>query len=281
FSFDKKIIEPDETEDTYVQHDITSYLQVSEGVRKKFTLPGTLETIIVANKIYHPWTEGINCLMKADSFLPQNDDALADINYKIGDMFTWQGLPEQAATHYKKSVDLKPADANTRIKLIETYSGIYYLKDALEQLDSLYQRKEINFSMQLLMAEYCIHSGRFSDATNLLGAAKQIHPYKIPRITNLNGRLQLLSNHPKEALPFYKEYLSANPDDSLTMYTIARLYAQMGNKEEAWKWLRLSLNKGFDFYWVLQYDTTWNNFRKLSKWKDITGRIPVPEITEY
>ena len=64
------------------------------------------------------------------------------------------------------------------------------------------------------------------------------------------------------------------------MYTIARLYAQMNNKEEAWKWLRLSINKGFNYYWVLKYDADWNDYRKLQQWKNITAKIPVPDIVE-
>jgi tetratricopeptide (TPR) repeat protein len=130
------------------------------------------------------------------------------------------------------------------------------------------------------MAKYCVHSGRFSDALNLLRDAQQIHPYKIAEIGDLNGRLQLLSNHPKEALPFYKDYLTTDTTGYLTMYTIARLYAQMKNTNEAWKWLKLSIDKGFKYYWVLNYDDTWNDYRKLQQWKNIIGKIPRPEIVE-
>lgn len=281
FRFDEKAIQPDDTSGTYLVKDISRAFQNSPGVLRKFTLPGVLETIVVAPKIYHPWTEGINCLAKADSLLQQDDDAIADIQYKMGDIFTWQGLPESAAVHYKKSVDLKPVDANTRIKLIQTYATIFYLTAALEQLDSLYQRTEINFTMQLLMAKYCIHSGRFADASKLLSQAKAIYPYHLPEITDLNGRLQLLSNHANQALFFYKDYLAAHPDDSLAVYTIARLYAQTGNKEEAWKWLRSSIGKGFNYYWVLKYDRTWDAYRKSQQWKTITAKIPEPEVVQY
>ena len=128
------------------------------------------------------------------------------------------------------------------------------------------------------MAKYCIHSGRFADALKLLKDAQQIHPYKIPEITNLNGRLQLLSNHPKDALPFYIDYLKQDSTGYLTMYTIARLHAQMKNTNEAWKWLKLSIDKGFRYYWVLKYDPSWSDYRKLQQWKDLTAKIPVPVL---
>ena len=128
------------------------------------------------------------------------------------------------------------------------------------------------------MAKYCIHSGRFADALKLLKDAQQIHPYKIPEITNLNGRLQLLSNHPNNALPFYIDYLKQDSAGYLTMYTIARLHAQMKNTNEAWKWLKLSIDRGFRYYWVLKYDPSWSDYRKLQQWKDLTAKIPVPVL---
>ena len=279
---DKKKIDPDTDIEKYlVSAGDPTRPDIIQHFQGQVYLPGILEAVNFSDLITYPRTEGIAYLQKADSLL-QEDTIKADINFKIGDLYVWQGIPERSLSYYKKSVDYGPGNANARLKFIDICSLTDHLSDALEQLDSLYNRHEINFSKQVLMAKYCIHSGRFPDALKLLKDAQQIHPYKIPEITDLNGRLQLLSNHPKEALPFYKEYLTANPkDDRLTIYTIARLYAQMGNTNEAWKWLQMALNKGFDFYWVLQYDTNWNDFRKLGKWKEITGKIPVPVVTEY
>jgi tetratricopeptide (TPR) repeat protein len=272
FLYDKKKIEPDEEMDTYVSL-MPPNIQQSAVALVKYTLPGPGERIIIADKIFRPMTEGIAYLKKADSLLQADEDAMADINFRIGDLYTWQGLPERSAPYYEKTVDLKPNDANTRMKLIDVYSILFRLTDALAQLDSLHNRGEINFSRQLLMAKYCIHAGRFAEAGSLLKEAQQIHPYKIAEIADLNGRLQLLSKNPKQALLFYREYLALHPDDSLAMYTIARLFAQMKNTTEAWKWLKQSIDKGFNFYWVLQMDESWNSFRSSGKWKELTGKI--------
>ena len=77
-------------------------------------------------------------------------------------------LPEKAAPYYKRAVALKPDNANIRMKLIDTYAATYLFQNALQLLDSLYARKEINFSKQLMLAEYDLHSGRFSKADTLL-----------------------------------------------------------------------------------------------------------------
>jgi len=66
--------------------------------------------------------------------------------------------------YYKKSIFLKPNDANTRTKLVQTYSATYLFQNAVEQLDTLKLRKEINFPMQLLLSKYLIHSGKFTKA---------------------------------------------------------------------------------------------------------------------
>jgi len=276
FFYDRKKTEPDSGEEVFINL-LSPSLKTDREEQANITLPGTGEVLTIAPKIVRPFTEGITFLKTADSLLAREDEQ-ADINYKIGDLYCWQGLPERAIPHYRKSVELKPSDANTRIKLVETYTQLYYLGDALRQLDSLLLRGEINFSMQLLLAKFCIHSGRFAEAEKLLAEAKAIHPFYREEITDLNGRMHLLSGRPKEALRFYMEYLSVHPGDSLTMYTIARLYARMNNKKEAWKWLRTSIEKGFSFYWVLKQDESWNAFRKQPQWKQITGSLPVPVL---
>lgn len=222
--------------------------------------------------IIHPYSEGIAYLKKADSLL-EDPEMLADVNYKIGDLYNSQGLPERSVPFYKKTVDLKPGDATGRSKLAEAYTVVYYLKEALDQLDTLYLHKKINFKDQLLMAEYCIHAARFTDAAALLKETSQVHPINADKVADLTARLQLLSNHPKEALKYYKEWLAVHPADSLTMYTIARLHAKMKNKREALKWLKMSIDHGLQFYWIVKMDPAWNEYRSASQWITITRKL--------
>jgi tetratricopeptide (TPR) repeat protein len=192
----------------------------------------------------------------------------------------WQGIPERAVPFYKKSVNLGTGNANSRMKFVDVSDLTYHLSDALAQLDTLNNSGEINFSHQVLMAKYCIHAGRFADALKLLDSAQKIHPYKIAEIVDLKGRLQLLSNHPQNALPFYKEYLKTDSTNFLVMYSIARINAQLKNMDEAAKWLKLSVNKGFKYYWVLKYDPVWDDYRRSQTWKQIIAKVPVPVITD-
>ena len=269
FAWDKKYIKPDKNEEAFVPDPRGEV----EHRRIDFMLPGINEYIRIAEASNLPRTEGIKYLVTALKYLAADEDASADIDQKIGDLYVWQGLPVKANAFYKASVDLKPGDAATRLKLVDTYAATYQLQDALTQLDSLYQRKEINFPKQLLLAKYQIHSARFDEAEALLKEAKKIHPYIIPEIIDLNGRLQLLSQHPKEALFFYTQLFNQDKNDPLVMYTIARLNAKLGNDTEAFKWLETSLQKGFKYSYVLRFDPYTENLRKSAKWDPLLKRF--------
>ena len=95
----------------------------------------------------------------------------------------------------------------------------------------------------------------------------------MPAITDLNGRLELLANKPLQAIPYYKNWLALHPHNGEAMYTLAKLYAKSGNSTEAWKWLSESLKAGFNYYWVLQYDESWETYRVNRKWKVLTGHL--------
>ncbi len=225
-----------------------------------------------ASSIVHPATDAINYLLYAAD-LTQDDDELADINYKIGELYVWQGLPHKAYTYYQKAVDLKPANASLRLKLIDTYSDTYHYQDALAQLDTLYNRKEINLSKHLLLAKYYMQAGRFAEAETLLKDAQKIHPYNQMEITDLKGRLQLLSGKAKEALEIYKQLLADNKKDSMIMYGIGRINAKLGNKAEAWKWLEAALKNGFNYSYVLLFDPLFDSLRKSANWKILLSQF--------
>ena len=268
FPADKKYFPPDRDNEIFVDIDGDKTSVIDSTI----ALPGINEHIVPSDSILHPLSDGIFYLSKADSLAKQND-LLAEINYKLGDLYVWQGLPERATPCYKKSIELKPDDANTRIKLVQAYSAIYLFQNAVAQLDSLKHRGEINFPMQLLLSKYLIHSGEFDKAEILLKEAESIHPFEIDDIADLSGRLKLLSKKPADAVIYYKKYLAVNANDFSTTYTIAKLYAQSGNKTEALKWLENSIQKGFRYSYVLQFDAVWDEYRNNENWKRVIEKM--------
>jgi predicted Zn-dependent protease len=145
----------------------------------------------------------------------------------------------------------------------------------LENLEYLYDQKQINFPDRMMLAEFDIAAGKTDVARKILDEAEAIYPYNVPAIHDLRGRSFLLSKQPNQALPWYKQYLAENNNDDQTTYTIARLYAQMGSHEtEAWQWLEDAMKKGFNYSWVLKYDLVWEKYRDTPKWKELLLRYP-------
>lgn len=238
-----------------------------------FAVPGTGEWIAAVKTIRYPRTEGITMLLKADSLLEGYDELLADINEKIGDLLTRQGLPMKAAPYYLKSVNNQNTNAGVRQKLATAFVANYQLIAAQLQLDTLYRKREINFTQQLLLGRLYIHAAGFTKADTLLREAAAAHPYKIPEIADLNGRRNLLSGNTKQAIGFYKDFLKAVPGDAGACYTLARLYAMDKKQKEALEWLRISITGGFRYGWVIGSDTVWDTYRNNAAWTTVVSAL--------
>ncbi len=264
---DRKFMPPDNKEEKYRDNEI-----YRGQVFRERMMPAINEPYLLYGSVDFPRTEGIRFLLKADSLIADGDMA-AEVNNKLGDLYTGQGLPEKAIACYKKVIDLHPADANARMKFVLVNDITYNFTNAMEQLDSLNKRGEINYDNQVQLARYCIHAGRYADALKLLQQSAKADQLKIQQLNDLNGRLQLLTGQFQKALPFYTAFSTLNPNDAGTIYTIARIYAMQNKQAEAWKWLTLAINKGFDYYWVLKFDESWNKFRSLPKWSQLTAGI--------
>ncbi len=235
-------------------------------------IPGTGEIDTLADAIYTPRKDAISFLSKADSLLTETETK-AGINLKIGNLFVRAGSKKQAFPYYNKSIQLVPENASARLNLINVATAIYKNRAALEQLEYLYTNQQINFPDRLLLADFDMRSGAFDQAEKLLAEARSIHPYVVPEIDELMGRLYLLSHQPAKAIPLYKNFLATRINDQQTQYTIARLYAQTGNKTEAWKWLEGAMSKGFNYLYVLNNDPSWNDFRKAPQWDLLLKRF--------
>src|SRR6185436_13008600 len=111
--------------------------------RVNTTIPGTGETIQLADAIYTPRKDAITYLLKADSLLIETETK-ADINFKVGNVYVWAGSKKQAYPYYARSVELVPDNASARLNLIDVCKAIYKNRVGLEQLNYLYEHQQIN-----------------------------------------------------------------------------------------------------------------------------------------
>ena len=248
---------------------------------KSHLIPGTHENIPLSGPVYLPRNDGITYLKRAAELLSEKE-TLADIHFKIGNIYLWAGSKKQAYPYFEKSLGMVPGNANARLTLVDIYTSLYKNKPALEQLNYLFDSSQINFEKRLLLAQFNIHAGWFDKAKQLLDKAEAIHPYVVPEIEDLRGRLNMLNNKPKEAIAFYLSTLDAAefyPGNVLetyarfTCYTLARLYAKTGNNKEAINWLQSAIDFGFNYSFVLRYDPYMARLHKTSKWQKLMSSI--------
>lgn len=244
-----------------------------------FYLPGIDQTIRLSQPIYMPRKDAVYYLAKAESLL--DDIAVkGDINGKIGNVFVWAGSNKQAFPYYVKSVELVPANANTRMHLVDVSKAIYKNRAGLAQLNYLYDSAQINFTHRMLYSEWNILAAQFEKANEALREVDQIYPYAVVEKNNLLGRLHFLANKPAQAIAFYKLYRDLKPDDAGTLYTLAKLSALTGNKSAAWKWLQAALEKGFNYGFVLNADAVWLTYRKTAQWTALLQKFPMRKYKE-
>ncbi len=159
------------------------------------------------------------------------------------------------------------------MRLISATVPLYRHGLALEQLEILKTKSQLNFEHSVLLGKFWSHAGQFDQAAGILLNAKATYPYSSSEIEDLLGRLNLLAKRPKAAIPYYKHNWTANKKDFSTAYSIAKAYAEAGNASEANTWLWTALRAGFNYKWVLDLDPSFVTLRKTSAFRQLRSKM--------
>ncbi len=274
FYWDKKIIDPitlkDTSEKTY---------KYFPGFRN-YNILGSENILVFGNyispltsEIPLPYTDGINYLTNSINSGTIDNTELPSLKSKIGDLYTWQGLPKKALPFYEDAYRADSGNIGTMDKLIECYAINYQLSNAKRLLDTLYNRRQINIHGQLLLANYNIYEGNFKRAATLLDEAQKKVQDTLQEISSIQTTMDVMMLPTTEIINRYKKIVAQNEKDSIASYTLARFYAKAGKQKEAWNQLMAAIKNGFNYPNILNYDPYFRELRKLDKWKK--------EITEY
>ena len=241
--------------------------------RGSYLVPGTGESILSADAIYMPRKDGIEYLQRAAALLSEKE-TLADIHFKTGNIYLWAGSKKQAFPYFEKSLTLVPDNANARLTLVDIYKALYKNRAAFNQLTFLNDSNQINLPKRILFAQFNIWAGNFDKANESLNKTESYAPYTVLEINNLHGLAAMLADKPKQAIEFYKKSINAQETDSwFNNYSLARLYASIGNTKDAWKHLQSAIDFGFSYSYVLQNDSYMENLRKTAKWQTLISSI--------
>ena len=239
---------------------------------KEIYMPATGEKLYLNGAIYYPRYDGIKFLKEAAKLIASRE-MLAEINYKIGMLYIWAGSKKQAYPYFVKSLEFVPNNANTRMEIVEVGSATFKNRAALEQLIYLYDSSQINFKNRLLFSQFAMYAGQFARSKKILDEAEAVNPYPLPEISELWGRLNLLSNNPEQAISFYKVYLKDKPGDAGVYYTLARLYAMQKKNKEALSSLDIAVKLGFNYGFILKTDPVMDKLRNTNEWNLVTKNI--------
>ncbi len=239
-----------------------------------YEVPGTGESILSADIIYMPRKDGIAYLQRAAELISEQE-TLADIHFKTGNIYLWAGSKRKAFPFFEKSLSLIPANANARLTLVDIYNALHKNRAAFNQLIYLNDSNQVNLPKRILFAQFNIWAGNFGKADESLNKTESYVPYFVPEINNLRGLSGMLANKPTQAIEFYTKSLNAKQSNTswYNNYSLARLYAKTGDADEAWKYLQLAINSGFNYFYVFQNDSYLQALRKTSKWQTMMSSI--------
>ena len=223
----------------------------------------------------------IKLFEKAAEGMKMNQEMQADMNYKLGMLYLWQGLPEKAIGYLNKSLELMPSNISIRQKLVEANNKAFFYADALQMLDSMHTRKELMSSQTLLYIKELLLAGRINEASGILKNTENNYPLNDLAIIELKNLQILLTNSPAAIIDYFKILKNNNPNAiNLYAYTIARQYALIGNDKETFNWLEKCFNEKIIFDALLKTDPAFDALRSTGVLQKFVTKL-LPKYTIF
>ena len=152
------------------------------------------------------------------------------IQSNLGYAYDKQGRTEEAIAAYRKALELDPANAIVRNNLANLYSKQGNYDDAVRELEDLVQRDPANATakanLQSILKNKAVMQERKDQTSSALQGAE------------------------------------AKPKDPQAAYNAARVYARLGDADQALVWLNKALDLGYDQFDYLSLDPSLASLKK-------------------
>ena len=165
-------------------------------------------------------------LQKAAEAAPKS----AVIQSNLGYAYDKQGRTDEAVAAYRKALELEPANALVRNNLANLYSKQGLYDDAIRELEDLVQRDPANSTAKANLESVLKNKTITKERTDQTATAVQ--------------------------------GAEAKPQDPQAAYNAARVYARLGDTEQALTWLTKALDLGYDKIDYLSLDPSLVNLKK-------------------
>jgi len=199
-----------------------------------------------------------------------------------GEFLIEQGRWDESLVMWKKALELDPF--SLAIGTDYAFEYLYYARKYDEAADYLKKLLEMDPNYPRTHS-YLAHvyetTGRYEDAINELAKRFALHGGNAEEIAK--GQRELLdafrTGGPKgywsKILEFMMQDLKKGNDVSAV--ELAGVYSELGNRDEAFKWLEKAYqNKNGELAW-LKVEPKWDNIRDDLRFKDLLKRLNLPE----
>ncbi len=264
---------------------------------KKITIPGTGETVIIEMPVYNPVEQSLQWMEKWLSLTQTNnpDEATTQV---MADLHSWLGNTNDAVKWWRLLISKQPGNDSLRKQAIQYFTTVNYLTDAYAQLDSLHAGNKLQHTQHLQLAEYHMLAGKYQPALDVLQTYTPADTTQLFQSIHLKANINRLMGNSNLALQYLNDSLPVinlqvpPPEESMdrfgsidarysgisaiayTAYAKARIYASAQKYKNALAELKIALENGFNYRYVLSEDKVWDYKKVKRRWNKLIAQYP-------
>ena len=250
------------------------YPKAKEAARRALEIDDTLaeaHTAMAAVLIDYDWnlSESNKEFERAIELNPNYPNAH---HWYARENLTIRGNFDRALSEMRRAQELDPLSLIINANFGKAYFNARRYDEAIQQL-----RKTIEIDQTFFVAHHYLGSayamkGDFSAALAEYQKAHQLNEYD-PHVLALTGRLYAVSGHRAEALNTIEQLKSIARERYVADYSIALIYAALGEKDQAFELLEKSYRDHTVDMLTLYYDPLIDNLRSDPRFADLQRRV--------
>ncbi len=198
--------------------------------------------------------------MKLIKMEPEHE-SLTSLYINMADIYSNIDSLQKANVYYEKAIKRDPSNADTYLKIVDSYMDIYEKEKAMNYLIHLDTSDQLDVYSRYRLANFLCLAGRYDYAQKALNRVANIFPHNSFKMLSSFGHNYMLSDKNEEAIKHYKQAYKKANKDKYHAYSLSRLYTKIGDYDKAIDWLDTAIQLGFDHNLILEYDLIINNLR--------------------
>jgi len=190
-------------------------------------------------------------------------DAAAQQNAR-GAALVKEGKFEEAAVELQKAAEASPKSAVIQSNLAYAYDRQGRIDEAVATYRKALELDPANTSARNNLANLYSKQGLYDDAARELEDVVQRDPANATAKANLESVLKnkTISQEKKEQASSAVQTADSKPQDPQAAYNAARVYARLGDADQAFAWLNKALDLGYDQFDYLSLDPSLVSLKK-------------------